>query len=81
MDLLSFCARAYPYLSKFSVSLKLRGVCVGVMLLHGHRAIIWYAFGGSPVKFQGDGVVLKVDVFSHCYAVFLCMEANYDPLS
>ena len=42
-----------------------------------HLVCIW----GSPVKFQGDGVVLKVDVFSHCYAVFLCMEANYDPLS
>ena len=80
MDLLSFCARAYPCLSKFSVSLKLRGVCVGHVVARTqgyHLVCIW----GSPVKFQGDGVVLKVDVFSHCYAVFLYMEANYDPLS
>ena len=44
---LSFCTEAYPCLSKLTVSLKLRKVCVylGVMLLHRHRAITWYAFG------------------------------------
>ena len=26
----------------------------------------------SLVKFQGVGVVVKFDLFSHCYAVFLC---------
>ena len=62
MDLLSFCTDAYPCLSKLSVSLKLRRVCVylGVMLLHRHRA----AFGGSLVKFQGVGVVVKFDVLT-----------------
>ena len=66
MDLLSFCTDAYPCLSKLSVSLKLRRVCVylGVMLLRRHRAIIWYAFGGSLVKFQGVGVVVKFDVLT-----------------
>ena len=38
-----------------------------------HLVCIW----GSLCKFQGGGVVLKFDVFSHCYAVFsaICMQA------
>ena len=36
---------------------------------------------GSLVKLQGGGVVLKSDVFSHCYANFLCcLHASYEPL-
>ena len=36
---------------------------------------------GSQVKFQGGGVVLKFDVFSHCYAVFWgYLHASNDPL-
>ena len=75
MDLLSFCTEAYPCLSKHSVSLKLRRICVylGVMLLHRHiyRAIIWYAFGGSLVKFQGVGVVVKFDVLTLLCSLFV----------
>ena len=50
-----FCTGAYPCLSKPSVSLILRGVCVwlGVMLLQRHRAIIWYAFGVAWLNFRG----------------------------
>ena len=49
--------------------------------MHRHRAINWYAFGGSLVKLQGVGVVVKVDVFSHCCAVCLCcLHPSNDPL-
>ena len=43
-----------------------------VKLLHRHRDIIWGAFGGSLVKFQGGWVVVKFDVFLRSYAVCLC---------
>ena len=33
-----------------------------------HLVRIW----GSLVKYQGSGVVVKFDVFLHCYAVCLC---------
>ena len=36
-----------------------------------HLVCIW----GSLVKFQGDGVVVKFDVFSHCCAGAVCMQA------
>ena len=54
-DLLNVCTGAYPCLSKLSVSLKLRGVCVwlGVMLLHRYRAINWYAFGVGRLNSRG----------------------------
>ena len=44
---LVFCKGAFPCLSKLNVSLNLSEGCVwlGVMLLHRHRAIIWFAFG------------------------------------
>ena len=32
---------------------------------------------GSLVKFQGVGVVVKFDLFSHCRAVFLCCLRTY----
>ena len=36
---------------------------------------------GSLVKFHGGGVVVKFDVFSHCYTVcFRCLYASNDPL-
>ena len=46
------------------------------MLLHRHRAIIWYAFGVAWLNSRG-GDVLKFDVSPHCYAVFcaVCMQA------
>ena len=46
-------------LSKLNVSLKLRGRCVwlGVMLLHRHRAIIWYAFGVAWLNSRGVGLL------------------------
>ena len=35
----------------------------------------------SLVKFQGGEVVVKFDVFSHCYTVcFSCLHARNDPL-
>ena len=54
-DLLNVCTGAYPCLSKLSVSLKLRGVCVwlGVMLLHRYRAINRYAFGVGRLNSRG----------------------------
>ena len=45
---------------------------LSVMLLH-----IW----GSLAKFQGGGVVVKFDVFSHCYTVCLCcLHVSNDPI-
>ena len=38
------------------------------MLLHRHRALIWYAFG--VVWFNSRG--LKFDLFLHFYVVFFC---------
>ena len=56
---MSLCTWAYPCLSKLNVSLKLSRGCVwvAVMLLHRHRAIIWYAFG--VVGLLGDQVCLN----------------------
>ena len=58
-DLLSFCTRAYPCLTKLDISLKLRGVCVWqyVMVLHRHRAIIWGAFGVFWLNSRGLGLL------------------------
>ena len=55
VELLSFCTEVYPCLSKLSVSLKLRGICVklAVWLLHRQRAIIWYAFEVAWLNFRG----------------------------
>ena len=67
---------------KLNVSLKVRGgVWLGAMLLHRHRAIVWYVFGLAwLVKFQGSGVVENFDVFLHSYAVCLCcLHASNDP--
>ena len=83
MDLLNVCAGAYPRLSKLSVSLKFKtGLCLArchiVAHTQGyHLVCIW----GSLVIFHGGVVVLKFDVFPHCYAGFcaVCMQAN-DPL-
>ena len=46
------------------------------MLLHGHWAIIWCAFGVAWLNSKGVGC-FKVDVFPHCFAVFcaVCMQA------
>ena len=63
-----------PLSSKLSVSLQIeRGLCLAgshvVTKIQGYYLVcIW----GSLVKFQGVGVVVKFDLFSHCYAVFLC---------
>ena len=63
-----------PLSSKLSVSLQIEGVlCLAeshvVAKIQGYYLVcIW----GSLVKFQGVGVVVKFDLFSHCYAVFLC---------
>ena len=81
-DLLRFCTGAYLSLSKLSVSPKLRRVCIflSVMLLHRHRAIIWFAFGVVWI-IPGGGVGVKFDVFSNCYAVcWCCLHASNDPL-
>ena len=58
-DLLSFCTCAYPCLSKLNVSLKLRRGCVwlAVMLLHRHRAIMWYALGVVRLNSRGVGLL------------------------
>ena len=44
---------------KLNVSLKLRRGCVwlGVMMLHRHRAIIWYAFGVAWLNSRGVGLL------------------------
>ena len=48
-----------PGLTSLPVSLKLRGgsVWLGVMLLHRHRAIIWYAFGVAWLNSRGVGLL------------------------
>ena len=60
--MLSFCKWAYPCLSKFNVSLKLGGDCVwlGVMLLHIHRAIIWYSFRVAWLNSRGVGLLYRL---------------------
>ena len=73
---MGFCAWAYPCLSKLNVSLKLRGASVklSVMLLHRHRAIIWYAFGVAWLNFRGVGLLLRLCFVLECrFAGFLCL--------
>ena len=55
-------------------------VKLSVMLLHRHRAIIWYAFGKAWLNpGGGGGVVITFDAFSHCHAACL-FHASDDPL-
>lgn len=84
MDLLSFCTEPLTSLSELSVSLKWRRFCVylgcgAVAETQGFYLVcIWgrlaHLLGGEG---GGGRVVLKLDVFSHCYAVFcgVCIEA------
>ena len=78
MDLLNVCARAYPCLSKLSVSLKFRmGLCLAgchiVAHTQGyHLVCIW----SSLVKFHGGVVVLKFDASPHCYAGFVLLACK-----
>ena len=67
---LSFKAWCLPQIEE---SLCLAGCHVVAQTQGCHLVCIW----GSLVKFHGDGVVLKFDVFLHCYAVFctVCMQA------
>ena len=55
---------------KLKFSLKWRGNCVqlGVVLLHRHRAIVWYAFGVAWLNSRG-GVVLKSML---CAGLYIC---------
>ena len=79
-----FLYRAYPYLSKLSVSLKIeRRFCLAgchvVAQTQGYHlvciGVAWLISRG------GGGVVVKFDVFSHCYAVCSCgLHASNDPL-
>ena len=65
---------AYPCFSKLSVCFKLRGK--GDLRLGGCPLAVKTGYqlvciSGSPVKFQGGGVVLKFDVLQHWNAVFV----------
>ena len=77
--MLSFCTWAYPCLSKLNVSLKLSGGCVwlGVMLLHRHRAIIWYAFGVAWLNSGGVGLLYSLMCFCTLmhFVCAVCMQA------
>ena len=74
---MSFCTRAYPCLSKLSVSLKLRGFVTSwvsccwkdIGLSSGTH---WVGVDWSNSRRGGGGVVVHFDVFSHRYAVCLC---------
>ena len=63
-----------PLSSKLRISLQIEwGLCLAVSNVvaktQGYYLVcIW----GSLAKFQEVGVVVKFDLFSHCYAVFLC---------
>ena len=71
---LSFKAQCLP---KIERGLYLAG-CHVVAQTQGYHLV---CFWGSLVKFQGGGVVVKIDVFSHCYAVCLCcLYASNDPM-
>ena len=59
---LSFKAQCLPQIKE---GLCLAGCHVVAQTQGYHLVYIW----GSLVKFQGSGVVLKFDVFLHCYAV------------
>ena len=71
---LSFIAQC---LSHIKGGLCLAGCHVVAQTQGYHLVCIW----GSLVIFHGGVVVLKFDVFPHCYAGFcaVCMQAN-DPL-
>ena len=76
--LLSFCTEADPCLSKLSVPLKLRKVCVylGVIFLAQtqgyHLVCIW----GSLVNFQVVGVVVKFDVSALLCSLFVLFASK-----
>ena len=70
----SFKAQCFP---QIEAGLCLTGCHVVAQIQDYHLVCIW----GTLVKLQGGGVVVKFDVFLHCYAVGLCcLHASNDPL-
>ena len=66
-----FEAQCLPQIEGGGGGLCLAGSHVVAKIQGYYLVCIW----GTLVKFQGVGVVVKFDLFSHCYAGLCCLHA------